>query len=79
MAEKRKWVHLTTAPDQLSGEMLVELLRDEGVAAMIKPSDAVSFLGVSGMGCRVLVPNDQLDEARAILAEREDTGGFLQP
>jgi hypothetical protein len=79
MADKRKWVHLTTAPDQLSGEMLVDLLHGEGISAMIKPSDAVSFLGVSGMACRILVPNDQLDEARAVLADREDTGGFLQP
>ena len=79
MADKREWVHLTTTPDQLSGEMLVDLLRGEGVSAMIKPSDAVSFLGVSGMSCRIMVPSDQLNEARAILADREETGGFLQP
>jgi hypothetical protein len=79
MPENRKWVNLTTAPDQLSAEMLVELLRGEGVSAMIKPSDAVSFLGVSGMSCRILVPSDELKEARAILAEREEAGGFLQP
>jgi hypothetical protein len=79
VTDRRKWVHLTTASDQLSGEMLVDLLRSDGVAAMIKPSDAVSFLGVSGMGCRILVPSDQLNEARAILAEREQAGGYLQP
>lgn len=79
MADKRNWVHLTTTPDQLSGEMLIDLLRGEGVSAMIKASDAVSFLGVSGMGCRILVPSDQLNEAKAVLAEREGSGGFLQP
>jgi hypothetical protein len=79
VTDRRKWVHLTTASDQLSGEMLVDLLRRDGVAAIIKPSDAVSFLGVSGIGCRILVPSDQLNEARAILAEREEAGGYLQP
>jgi hypothetical protein len=62
------WVHLTTAPDQLSAEMLLEVLREEGVAAVIRPSDAVSFLGVSAMGCRIQVREEHLDRAREVLA-----------
>ena len=58
------------APDQLLAEMWVDLLRDEGVPAQIRPSDAVSFLGVSGMSCRVLVPEARLGEAEAILASQ---------
>ena len=60
------WVHLTTAPDQITAEMLVDALREAGVAAMIRPSDAVSFLGVSPFGCRVQVREEDLDRAREI-------------
>lgn len=66
----RDWSVLRVAPDQLTAEMWVALLREEGVPAAIKPSDAVSFLGMSTLGCRVLVPNDRLERARALLAER---------
>ncbi len=71
-----KWVELTTAPDQLTAEMWVELLRNEGVPAMVKPADAASFLGVSGMNTRVIVPQDRRGEAAALLLER--TGGEVQ-
>jgi hypothetical protein len=71
-----KWVELTTAPDQLTAEMWCELLRNDGVPAMVKPADTASFLGVSGTSCRVIVPEDQRGEAAAILLER--TGGEAQ-
>jgi hypothetical protein len=65
-----RWVVVRVAPDQLSAEMWVALLREEGVPALIKPSDAVSFLGTSGLSCRVLVPEERLADAEALLAER---------
>jgi len=71
-----KWVELTTAPDQLTAEMWVELLRNEDFPAMVKPADATSFLGVSGTSCRVIVPEDRRGEAAALLLER--TGGEVQ-
>jgi len=49
------WVYLVTAPDQLTGEIWVSILRDAGLRAMIRPSDAVSFLGVSAYGFRLMV------------------------
>ncbi len=73
-----EWVVVKVAPDQILAEMWVDLLRDEGVPAQIRPSDAVSFLGVSGISCRVLVPEARLVEAEAILArplEDETEGG----
>ncbi len=70
-----KWALLTTAPNQLTAEMLVELLRSEGIPAQIKPEDAVSFLGVSAMSCRLLVPQGRVMEARAVLAEYLREGG----
>ena len=66
-AEEGSWAVARLAPDQLTAEMWVALLRQEGVPALIKPSDAVSFLGTSSLGCRVLVPKERLEEAEAFL------------
>jgi len=74
-----KWVHVATAPDQLSAEIWVDLLHDEGIPALISPSDAVSFLGISGLSCRVLVPDDRLPEARAVLAAKLEGDAPIQP
>ena len=64
-----KWGLLATAPDQLTAEMWAEILHNEGVPARIKPEDVVSFLGVSAMPCRLLVPEGRIAEARAVLAQ----------
>ena len=66
------WVHLITAPDQLTGEIWVSILRDAGLRAMIRPSDAVSFLGVSAYGCRVQVMQEDLTQARQVISEVSD-------
>ena len=66
-----RWAHLATAPDQLTAELWVSFLRDAGLSAMIRPSDAVSFLGVSGYGCRVQVLEEQVEQARALLATED--------
>ena len=63
------WVHLATAPDQLTAELWVAILRDQGVAAMIKPSDTASYLGMAAFGCRVQVAEDDLDRAREALGD----------
>jgi hypothetical protein len=68
-----RWVHLATAPDQLTAEMWVSILRDAGLSAMIRPSDAVSFLGVSAYGCRVQVVEEDLPTAREMLAGEIDS------
>ncbi len=71
-----KWVHLATAPDQLVAEVWIGMLRDAGLRAMIRPSDAVSFLGVSAYGCRVLTVDEDLEEAREVIGDEalEDGG-----
>ena len=67
------WTHLATAPDQVTADIWVDILRDQGIAAMIRPSDAVSFLGVAGFGCRVQVQEEDLERARDVLGpEAED-------
>ncbi len=61
------WAVVATAPDQLTAELWVGLLEGAGVPAMVNPADAVSFLGVSGAGCRVMVAAERLEEARDLL------------
>jgi hypothetical protein len=66
-----KWVHLATAPDQITAEIWVSILHDNGIAAFVRPSDVMSYLGVSALGCRVQVREGDLDEARSLI-EAED-------
>ena len=68
------WVVVATAPDQLTAELWVDRLREAGVPALIKPSDAVSFLGTSALSCRVLVPEERLADASDLLATDPDAG-----
>jgi len=69
-----KWKLLTTAPDQLTAEMWCDLLREEGITAVIEPRDAVSFLGISAFPCRIMVPDDMVDEAREVLSGLTEQG-----
>ena len=64
------WELLTTAPDRLTAEMWRELLQNEGIPAMLEPEDVISFLGLSSMPCRLMVPESRLKEAQATLAEK---------
>ncbi len=68
-----KWVHLTTAPDQITAEIWVDILRQEGIGAMVHPSDAISFLGISAVGCRIRAQEEDLERARAILGVDPDS------
>lgn len=69
MKESDRWATLTTAPDQMSAEMLIETLREAGIAARIAPGDVQSFLGVSNRPCRVLVERSQRDAAERTLRD----------
>ncbi|HUS83346.1 MAG TPA: DUF2007 domain-containing protein [Dehalococcoidia bacterium] len=74
-----RWVNLAMAPDQLTAEMWCELLRNEGIPAMVRPSDAVSFLGVSLKACRVIVAEDRRDEAEAVLRKEMGDTVAIEP
>ena len=62
-----KWEVLTTAPDELTAEIWQGLLKSEGIPAVIEPGDAISFLGLSSLPCRIMVPEGLIKEALAIL------------
>ena len=69
----KEWKYLTTAPNQITAEMWRDLLIEEGIPAMIAPQDVVSFLGVSALPCRIMVPEERVEEAAMILeAQRQE-------
>jgi hypothetical protein len=68
MAKPKRWLLLTTAPDQLTAEIWKDILLQEGIPAMVNPQDAVSFMGVSSFPCRIMVAYGYLKQAKEILA-----------
>ena len=69
VAERIKWVYLTTAPDQLTAEMWRGLIQGEGLPVMIRSGDTASYLGVTAAPCRLMVPAERLEEAQAFMRE----------
>ncbi len=59
---------MTTAPDQLTAEMWLQVLHQYEIPAVISPGDTTSFLGVSTLPCRLMVAGDYIEQAREILA-----------
>jgi len=66
-----RWTLLTTAPDQLTAEMWKELLVNNGIAAILRPQDVSSFLGVSSQPCGIMVDERRLEDARDVLRGEE--------
>jgi len=67
MAKKDQWLLLTTAPDQLTAEIWKDILIQNGIPAMINPRDAISFMGVSSLPCRIMVAYGYRQKAQEIL------------
>ncbi|MBI2887413.1 MAG: DUF2007 domain-containing protein [Chloroflexi bacterium] len=64
-----EWATVATAPDQLTAEAWLQLLRQHGIPSRLMPADAVSFLGVTPLPCRVLAPRPRAEDARRLLEE----------
>lgn len=71
MTEPKKWLLLTTAPDQLTAEIWRDILLQHGIPAMVNPGDAISFMGVSSFPCRIMVAYGYRKRAQEILASLE--------
>ncbi len=69
MPSRPRLAYLTTAPDQLTAEMWRELLRGEGIPAVVRAGDTASYLGISNAPCRLMVHQERLSEARQTLEE----------
>ncbi|MDH5695198.1 MAG: DUF2007 domain-containing protein [Dehalococcoidia bacterium] len=76
MAKPKSWLLLTTAPDQLTAEIWKNILLQEGVPAMINPQDSISFMGVSGFPCRIMVAYGYRKRAQEILTSLQPEGGI---
>jgi hypothetical protein len=68
MTKPKKWLLLTTAPDQLTAEIWRDILLQQGIPAMVNPGDAISFMGVSSFPCRIMVAYGYRKQAQEILA-----------
>jgi len=67
VAENKRWEVLTTAPDQLTAEIWTDILNQNGVPAAVSPQDAISFMGVSSLPCRIMVAPGYRQQAQEIL------------
>jgi hypothetical protein len=62
------WVPVRTARDQLEAEMWRERLDSLAIPALVAPADVSSYLGLTPVPCRVLVPAHLLAAAEHVLA-----------
>ena len=62
-----RWIPIVTAPDQLTAEAWRELLRENGIPAALKAADSISYLGVSALPVRLMIPEERESDARWIL------------
>lgn len=69
MPDRKKWVVLEIALDQIQAEMLRDLLIASGVPSMTGQGDTSSFLGVSLQPVRVMVFEEDLERAKQVLEE----------
>lgn len=74
-------VELLRTPSTIEAQLLQQRLRDHGIATALQGADLASQIGMSSLvvQCRVLVREDQLDEARATIAVMEATDDQVLP
>ena len=61
------WEVFATAPDQLTAESWLGLMRNAGIECKLQPGDTVAFLGVSGLPTRIMARSDYVENALTIL------------
>ncbi len=59
---------MATAPDQLLAEIWQQLLLEASIPSMLAPQDTISFLGVTPMPVRLMVPREMAARAEEVLA-----------
>lgn len=72
-------VIVTTAADSIEGDIVVAMLKSAGITAVLQPAAGPYYPplgGVALLPMDVLVPAEQLADARELLAQarRHDTG-----
>lgn len=74
-----EWVKLVNVGMGFEADMLVERLKSAGIDAVARGNDIVGifgpgFQGATARGVDVLVPDEQMNEAREVLAEFQGDG-----
>lgn len=74
-----EWVKLVNVGMGFEADMLVERLKSAGTDAVARGNDIVGifgpgFQGATARGVDVLVPDEQMNEAREVLAEFQGDG-----
>lgn len=72
LEDEIQWTPVVTAPDQLTAEMWQQLLLQESIPSMLAPHDAISFMGLSTIPVRLMVPVESVTQAREFLASLLD-------
>ena len=67
MIRNLKWEVFATAPDQLTAESWLGLMRNAGIECKLQPGDTVAFLGVSGLPTRIMARSDYVQDALTVL------------
>ncbi|MDV2988909.1 MAG: DUF2007 domain-containing protein [Dehalogenimonas sp.] len=69
-----EWVAAATADNEFAATLWRDILVDSGIPAYIESSGSATFLQVASalMPRRVMVPQEKLEEARAVLADIEE-------
>ena len=67
MIRNLKWEVFATAPDQLTAESWLGLMRNAGIEGKLQPGDTVAFLGVSGLPTRIMARSDYVQDALTVL------------
>ncbi|MGD0115734.1 MAG: DUF2007 domain-containing protein [Dehalococcoidia bacterium] len=61
------WAPVATAPDEMTADMWVELLRNNGIQAFTSRGDALASRLTPFGPTAVMVPASQLDDAKRVL------------
>ena len=67
MISNLEWEVFATAPDQLTAESWLGLVRNAGIECKLQPGDTVAFLGVSGLPTRIMARSDHVEIALTVL------------
>lgn len=70
------WVSVNTAPNETMGEVIAQLLRNNGIPAHVRTATLAAYAGSGMTPVRVMVPDNREAESRALLA---DLTGPLDP
>jgi hypothetical protein len=74
-----KWLTVVTAPDKMTAEMWAELLHNEGIPALVQEIGLSVYLGPIATRCNLKVPEERIEEARALFESIDTEFEIIEP